>query len=95
MFNPIQYIKDIIDLLREPPGNAVAALEVTEENYDFIVNNPDIDHRMIPYVKPGEHIVEFETTITVVPRKDFYKHFEYTEPQRYDEFTPIRTIKPL
>lgn len=95
MINPIRIIKDVIDLLRNPPGAAVAALEVTESNYDTIINDPDIDHRMIPYVKPGEFIVEFENLVTVVPSDEFPTYFNFTEPQRIDDFTPIRQIKPL
>lgn len=95
MFNPIQFVKDVIDLLRDPPGEAQSALEITSENIDELINFPEIDPRMIPYLKVGDFVVEFENMVTVVPSKDFKKHYAFFGPSWQDAFSPIITIKPL
>lgn len=98
MFNPIQYVKDIIDILRDPPGEAVAAVEITSENIDHLINHAQVDARMKPYLKVGHFVVDFENMVTVVPQKDFEKHFEFDGPIHTGPDAPltrIRTIKPL
>jgi len=98
MFNPIQFIKDIIDILRDPPGEAVAAVEITSENIDHLINHPEVDPRMKPYLKVGDFVVDFENMVTVVPQKEFHKHYAFDGPVHtgYDApLTRIRTIKPL
>lgn len=98
MFNPIQYIKDIIDILRDPPGEAVAAVEITSENIDHLIKSPDVDDRLKSYLKVGHFVVDFQNLITVVPPKDFHKHFAFDGPAHTGPDAPltrIRTIKPL
>lgn len=98
MYNPIQFIKDVIDLLRDPPGEAVAAVQITSENIDHLINHPDIDDRMKSYINVGHFIVEFENLLTVVPQRDFEKHYEFDGPIHTGPDAPltrVRTIKPL
>lgn len=98
MFNPIQFMKDVIDILRDPPGKAVAACEITSENIGHLTNHPNIDPRMTPYLKVGDFVVGFENLVTVVPSKDFHKHFAFDGPIHTGPDAPltrIRTIKPL
>jgi hypothetical protein len=98
MINPIQFIKDIIDILRDPPGEAEAALEITSENIDTLLNTPNIDPRLKAHLKLGYFLVDFRNMLTVVPPKDFHKHYEFDGPVHTGPDAPltrIRTIKPL
>lgn len=98
MFNPIRYIKDVIDILRNPPGEAQAALEIVPENIDNIRTEvtqsygPAADN----YVKLGDYYLVFQNGSTIVPKNEFHKHFAFIEPAK-DEMTliPVKTIKPL
>ena len=98
MYSPIKFIKDIIDILRDPPGEAVAACEITPENIDHLTNHPEIDPRMVPYLKVGDFVVGFENLVTVVPSKDFHTHYAFDGPVHAGPDAPltrVRTIKPL
>ena len=101
MIKPIQYIKDIIDLLRDPSGEPVCAFEITSDNIDALINEPELDPRMKPYLKVGDFVVEFENLVTVVPSKDFHKHYEFYGPVHAEAHGPliyirsVRQTKPL
>lgn len=95
MYNPITFIKDIIDLVREPAGEAVAALEITSENKQFVLDQIG-DPRAEKYANPGDFLLELESIVTICPRKEFFKHYEFThEPSESKFMTPVRTIKPI
>lgn len=94
MINVIQRIKDIIELVRTPPGNALNALEINSRNRNMLVRElgPDAEK----YANYGDFFVEYETSCTIVPRKEFFKHYEFLDtPTLYMIPAPIRTIKPL
>lgn len=101
MFNPIQFIKDVIDILRDPPGKPLHGFEITSDNIDHLIHEPDLDPRMKPYLKVGDFVVEFENMVTVVPSKDFSKYYEFFGPYHEGAAGPliyirsIKQIKPL
>jgi len=95
MYNPITFIKDVIDLLKEPPGEAVGACEITPGNRARIIET--LGPRSEKYAKLGDFLVEFDNTVTIVPAKDFHKHYAFREGFEQDErdITPVITIKPI
>lgn len=93
MYNPITYIKDVIELVRNPPGEAMSAMEITEASMQRLQDNPDIPTK---YIQLGDFFLEFENNLTICPRDEFFKHYEFTqEPLKPGDVTPVRTIKPL
>ena len=49
----------------------------------------------VQYVKNGDFFVEFENNTTIVPAKEFRKHYEFDGPIHKNELTRVRTTKPL
>ena len=97
MFNPVEFVKIVIDLVRNPPGEALSAVEITEANgpilFPYAVSSAALKKPQI-----GDFAVFFENDIwTVCPRTEFFKHYEFTREPSLDEMdtTPVRTIKPL
>lgn len=94
MYNPITFIKDIIDLLRNPPGEATHACEITELSEPLV--HEVLDERGRTYIKYGDFLVAFENDLlTIVPRDDFHKHFAFSGRVAEGMMTPVTTIKPL
>lgn len=94
MYHPIAFAKEVLDLLKEPTGEAVAACEITTRNRMLIVEA--LGPQSLKYVKAGDFVLEFETATTVVPRKEFLRHYAFTEDPKSDmDLTPVKTIKPL
>ncbi len=100
MYNPIRFIKDVIDILRSPSGEAVAAMEIVPENIELIRSTvtetygPAADN----YVTLGDYYLEFESMSTIVPKGDFHRHYAFTKESENNDPTslrPVRTIKPL
>lgn len=93
MYNPITYIKDVIELVRKPPGQALAAGEITDANIELL-RESGVPEK---YLRIGDFCLEFENNTTIVPRKEFFKHYEFTQEPDPDptNLTPVRTIKPL
>jgi len=93
MFNLIAYIKDVIDLVKNPPGKAVAACEITplSERYIREAIGPEGEK----YIRQGDFYLEFERNSTIVPVKEFHKHYAFDGPVHEGMMTPVRTIKPL
>ena len=95
MYNPITFVKDIIDLLKEPPGEAVAACEITPGNRTLVIET--LEPRAAKYANTGDFLVEFETMVTIVPSKEFHKHYAFavTPPEDETLMTRVMTIKPI
>lgn len=98
MYNPITFIKDVLDILKDGgPGDAIGACEITPEHRQKIINT--LGPRSEKYAKLGDFLTEFETTVTIVPAKDFRKHYAFDEAPPYMvediPMTPVRTIKSL
>lgn len=92
MFNPISYIRDVIDLVRNPPGKAVFAMEITNDNKQIVRDNYDIPEK---YIRTGDFLLEFENTVTICPKKEFHKHYAFDGPVHTNAMTLVRTTKPL
>ena len=95
MYDPIRFIKDLIDLIRDPAGEAVAAVEISDKNRDIFLEFLAPEHKK--YVKNGDFALSFENSSTIVPAKEFHKHYAFDAPTDPEglHMTPVRTIKPL
>lgn len=75
-YNPITYIKDIIDLVRRPPGEVSHAREITPENIEQVKSI--MDPSAAPYIQLGDYVVSFEDRgdfLSICPRAEFQKSY--------------------
>lgn len=93
MINPIQFIKDVIDILRDPPGEAVAACEITQLTEPLVHNS--LDERGRSHIKYGDFYLEMENMSTIVPRDEFHKYYRFDGYEDPEGLTPVIQIKPL
>lgn len=96
----IAYIKDVVELVRNPPGEAVAACPITQGNIDAL----RALYPTFPLTPDtlGDWLVEFENHgyMTICPARAFTKHYRivYKCDKNYNDTTemwPIITIKSL
>ena len=88
----LKFIKDVIYLLKNPPGVALRACEITPDTVDFVTNI--VGSEGAPYVKYGDFLVEFENLVTVVPAKEFHKNYAILGFAN-GEMKPVIDIKNL
>lgn len=96
MYNPIKYIKDVIEIVRfGGPGDAICAVEITTKNKQSVLEA--LGPEAAPYIKEGDFMVEMERLTTVVPKRDFHKHYAFAAVPDPDgnHMTVVVTHKPL
>lgn len=88
----LKSIKDVIYLLKNPPGKALRACEITSDTIDFVKNG--VGFEGAPYVKYGDFLVEFENLLTIVPKEEFHKNYAFLGFGS-DVMTPVIDIENL
>lgn len=96
MFNIINYIRDVIDLVRNPPGMPTEGCVITENT--IIELGMDVEPIPQEWRRKGDYLLFFENDIvTVVPKKDFSKYYAFVghpDPEGR-RLTPVVQIKKL